>query len=97
IVNRQAFERHMSWIRDAGWSVISLPDVVSWMAQRGAPRLPALAITFDDCYMDQFWNAVPVLTKFDFPATFFAVTGWTQGLDGGDGESELPTEPVMTR
>ncbi|MBK8961141.1 MAG: polysaccharide deacetylase family protein [Proteobacteria bacterium] len=46
-----------------------------------AGRLPAraLCITFDDGYRDNVVNALPVLLKYQVPATFFVTTRYTHG------------------
>jgi peptidoglycan/xylan/chitin deacetylase (PgdA/CDA1 family) len=46
-----------------------------------AGQLPAraLCITFDDGYRDNVLNALPVLLKYQVPATFFVTTRYTHG------------------
>jgi peptidoglycan/xylan/chitin deacetylase (PgdA/CDA1 family) len=39
-------------------------------------RLPSIAITFDDGYADNFRAALPLLRRYDTPATFFIATGY---------------------
>lgn len=51
----------------------------------------ALAITFDDGYRDNLTVAVPVLKKYDLPATFFLTTGF---LDGGLMYNDVVVESV---
>lgn len=58
---------------------LALTDAVERL---GAGTLPAraVAVTFDDGYADNFQLALPVLRRFDIPATFFVSAGY---LDGG--------------
>ncbi len=35
-----------------------------------------MAITFDDGYVDVLATALPLLERFDLPATVFLATGW---------------------
>jgi peptidoglycan/xylan/chitin deacetylase (PgdA/CDA1 family) len=75
IPSRRTFEMQMACIRECGWTVVGLRDVIGWIARQKTPKPPAIVLTFDDCYTTQFTNAVPVLTQFGYPATFFAVSG----------------------
>lgn len=75
--------------------MISLKELIDWTDYRAAPTLPAVAITFDDCYEDQFINAVPVLREFGYSATFFGVTHWIDKRSSSAPWGEIPTIPLM--
>lgn len=70
----QVFERQMEYL--AEWfNVVSLKDVVEWLAgRRDLPPYAAL-ITFDDGYLDNYTSAFPILRKYNFPALIFLTTG----------------------
>ena len=72
----EAFEAQMAWLADR-CAVLPLADLVDGA---GACRLPprAVAITFDDGYVDTFERAWPVLEVRGLPATCFVAT---EGLD----------------
>lgn len=55
-------------------------------------RIPhrAVVVTFDDGYADNLYNAVPLLERFDIPATFFVTTGYL-GSQGGFWQDGLGT------
>ncbi len=76
------FRAQMSWIRATGYRVIALDELCKWVQSSWPLHEPALVLTFDDCYLDQFANAVPLLVSFKYPAAFFAVSKWvTCGYD----------------
>lgn len=61
------------------FNVLPLSDAISHL-QSGTLPARAVSITFDDGYADNYENALPVLEKYNLPATFFIATGY---LDGG--------------
>ncbi len=68
----EQFERHLEWIR-------SHCDVISFVGaleEAGAARTrPAVAITFDDGYEDNYRHAFPALARHGCTATFFLTAG----------------------
>ena len=69
------FERQMRWLSE-NKRVVKLTD---WIQYR--PK-DDVAITFDDSYENLYHNAVPVLMKYNLPATFFISTGFVDDLKG---------------
>jgi peptidoglycan/xylan/chitin deacetylase (PgdA/CDA1 family) len=69
------FESHVQALQDAGYQSIPLADLVSYLAT-GQPELPgkSVVLTFDDGYVDNYENALPVLQKYSFTATIFVIT-----------------------
>ena len=76
-VTPDVFRRHLEWLT-AECDVIpfrSIPDVVS-----GPLRTrPAVAITFDDGYDDNYDFAFPLLVEYRTPATVFLTAGLVNG------------------
>src|SRR3972149_2982228 len=54
---------------------VSLQQLVKSLDKKGLPRR-AIAVTFDDGYVDNLYNAKPLLESFDIPATVFLTTGY---------------------
>jgi peptidoglycan/xylan/chitin deacetylase (PgdA/CDA1 family) len=67
------FERQMLALRRHR-SPMSMDELVERLRQGSAPR-DAVAVTFDDGYLDNLVNAKPVLENFGIPATLFLPTG----------------------
>ena len=75
---RSVFRNHMSWIAEH-CDVVPFDELGSSAIQDGDGRRPAVAITFDDGYDDNYREVFPVLVKHRFPATFFITTGLVDG------------------
>jgi len=74
-VTPENFARQMSFLKEKGYTVISMESLVR-AVNNGKKFLPrTVVITFDDGFEDNFTRAFPVLAKYDMPATIFLVTG----------------------
>lgn len=75
-VSPSNFSNQMKFLKDKGFKVISLDELVENI-QKGKTFLPrTVAITFDDGYEDNYLNAFPVLEKYKMPATIFIITDY---------------------
>ncbi|MHB0856501.1 MAG: polysaccharide deacetylase family protein [Anaerolineae bacterium] len=73
-VSPDRFGEHLRYLRDAGYTGISLYELVLAL-QTGYP-LPEkpIIITLDDGYADAYTNAFPLLKEYGFTATIFVIT-----------------------
>lgn len=80
-VTPENFEAQLAWLRSQGYTAIALRDLIYHLTLgRPLPENP-IALTFDDGYRDNYDNALPLLKKYGFVATFFLVT---RPIDVGD-------------
>ena len=69
------FAKQMQYLKDHHYQVVDL-DVLFQKVIEGEKLSPkTIAITFDDGYLDNYVNAFPILKFYQFPATFFLITG----------------------
>jgi len=67
------FAEHLA-VLNQQFRPMSLQQMV-WNVQEGKDIKRAIAITFDDGYADNLFNAKPLLEKYGVPATVFVTTG----------------------
>ncbi|MEM1062268.1 MAG: polysaccharide deacetylase family protein [Planctomycetota bacterium] len=70
------FERQISGLLDRGWTPLSLGDVLS--RHRLGLTIPrsSFVVTFDDGYANNVSDALPILRKYEVPATVFIATAY---------------------
>lgn len=66
-VNTIAFEKQMKFLKNSGYQSINFNEINKINKKK-------IIITFDDGYKDNIANALPILNKYNFKATFFIVT-----------------------
>lgn len=72
-VSARHFEEHLICLQKH-FNVYKLSQLDKQLAERRLPRRGVI-ITFDDGYADNFTNAVPLLEKYELPATIFVTSG----------------------
>jgi len=73
-VHPTTLESHISWLKQADFELVSLSQ---WLSNRdGGLPLPkkACAITIDDGWRDNVEYALPILKRYQVPATIFVVS-----------------------
>lgn len=96
-VSPACFAEHMAWLADAGISVLSLREAVSYRDTTGGWPPRSVVLTFDDGYRSVYQQALPVLSRYGFHATVFLVTAHVDGRN--DWESPPPrfgSQPLLT-
>src|SRR5437870_3556674 len=67
------FSQHLDWLAER-CDVVPLAQIVRGGATEARAR-PAVVITFDDGYLDNYEYAFPILASRGLPATFFVTVG----------------------
>ncbi len=89
------FDEQMSVLRELGYVVVSLDDVLDHVA--GLRPLPpgAVLITFDDGYKDILENALPVLRSHGYPAVIFVPIGYLDDSQPLPHEEHLAADGIV--
>jgi peptidoglycan/xylan/chitin deacetylase (PgdA/CDA1 family) len=72
-----AFAAHLDWLAEH-CRVISLRDVPQFAATATPADPPAVAITFDDGYLDNYEYVLPLFASRGLTATFFVTAGFVE-------------------
>ncbi len=73
-VGIKQFEHQMSYVSD-NHQVVSVESLVAGTYPRDSTN-PVVVVTFDDGYLDNYENALPILARYSMPAAFFVATGF---------------------
>ena len=92
-VDTATFRRQMFHLVANGYTVVPLDTVVAALQGRGTLPPRAVAITFDDGWLSQFENALPILEQLHFAATFFIITRQIGSKFMGVGELKRSSAP----
>lgn len=81
VVSAEDFSEQMHYLRDNGYRVIPLSDLIDFF--KGEKPLPkqAVVITIDDGYKSSYEVAYPILKRFNFPATIFVYSDFVGAGD----------------
>lgn len=71
----EMFEAQIKLLADNGFTTITLFDLYSHLAAGRALPANPIVLTFDDGYLDNYQNALPILKKYGLTGTFFVLTG----------------------
>lgn len=80
-VSPEHFRAQMAWLAASPYRLLSGSEFTAIRQGRQALGGPAVLVTFDDGWLDNWVYALPVLRQNRIPSVWFVVTGWP-----GDGE-----------
>lgn len=76
VVTPEQFREQMSALHDMGYKSINLRQFDALMKGKIKNTGKFILITFDDGYADNYKQAFPIMKKYGFTATMFAITNW---------------------
>jgi peptidoglycan/xylan/chitin deacetylase (PgdA/CDA1 family) len=91
-VHPRRFDQQMRWLRSRGLRGVSVREVLD--AQRAGAGRRVVGLTFDDGYADFAQHALPILTRYGFTGTVFAIAGRLGGEN--DWDPDGPRKPLLT-
>jgi len=78
-VTPELFRDHLQMLSDKGIRTLSLDEFAEWRRGERSIHQPAVLLTFDDAWLDNWVYALPVLEEFSAQGVFFVVTSWPGG------------------
>src|SRR3989304_8715794 len=94
-VTPDVFEAQMRFLADAGYKTLSADEVLDYILGTSEIHEKAVAVTFDDGYLDNYIYAFPAFKKYNIKATIFIVTDWVErSSDFGVRSLELKTKKL---
>jgi len=95
-VTPENFAKQMEYIKQHGYEVISLDELVTGIRNKNFIPKNKVVITFDDGYRDNFEYAYPVLKKYGFTATVFVITDFVGTGTAGKGKQFASWDEIIS-
>lgn len=73
-VTKENFKEQMKYLKDNGYSTLTLNDAYDFFISNKPIPEKSVVLTFDDGYVDNYIEALPILKEFKFKATIFVIT-----------------------
>jgi peptidoglycan/xylan/chitin deacetylase (PgdA/CDA1 family) len=71
-ITTPVFESHLKYLRDNGYKVIPLRQLVDWYQKKGpAPAPKSVVIVEDDAHKSVYTDMLPLAKKYNVPVTVF--------------------------
>ncbi|MBU3142926.1 polysaccharide deacetylase family protein [Clostridium sp. CF012] len=73
-IPKEKFKAQMKYLKDNGYSTLTLDEAYDFFKTNKPVPQKSVVLTFDDGYVDNFLEALPILKEFGFKATYFIIT-----------------------
>jgi len=71
----QQFEQHIRYLSQSRYTLCSMSTLIHCLREKISFPKHAVAITFDDGFLNNITDAYPILTKYNVPATIYLTAG----------------------
>ncbi|KRF07257.1 polysaccharide deacetylase [Paenibacillus sp. Soil766] len=80
VISPAKLEAQMAYLHDHGYTPVSLATFINLIENDNVQEVPnnPVLLTFDDGYVDNVVEAMPILAKYNFPATLFMSPGMVE-------------------
>ncbi|MEN0088109.1 MAG: polysaccharide deacetylase family protein [Pseudomonadota bacterium] len=82
-ITPEFFDRVCDWLASSRYEVITLDEAVERLRSTAGGKRPSgnpfVVLTFDDGYLDNLTQALPILERHNLPATLYPATGLIEG------------------
>ena len=97
-VSPAAFARQMALLKRLGYTGLSMTDLQPYLSGEKTDKTAkkVVGITFDDGYLNNLTNALPVLKKNGFTSTCYVVDGLLGQTNIWDKDAGIAQTPLMT-
>ena len=82
-VPRNKFDAEMKWLYNHKYRTLSLDEVYYNITHKIRFSARSVVITFDDGYGDNYYDASPIMKKYNFKGTVFVITGDIDNIKNG--------------
>ena len=89
------FERQMGFLSLLGYQGLSMTALLPYL--RGERLGKVFGITFDDGYLNNLSNALPVLSRYGYSSTCYAVSQMLGKANEWDQKVGIPQAPLMSK
>ncbi|MCB2289099.1 polysaccharide deacetylase family protein [Clostridium sp. CS001] len=73
-VTKEKFKEQMKYLKDNNYVTLTLSEAYDFFIDNKPVPKKSIVLTFDDGYVDNFVEALPILKEFKFKATIFVIT-----------------------
>jgi len=91
-VTPEVFAEQMEFLHDEGYQTLSADELIEFVSGTKTLASKSVMLTFDDGWLDNYLYAVPLLSRYQFKATFFIITARVDAASLGMGslDADIP-------